>query len=160
MYKYFVTLIKQFKNTNENNKTIVYNTIGAFIVKGGALAISLFTMPAYIRYFDNQQILGLWFTMLSVLSWVLTFDLGIGNGLRNHLVPALVKRDQIKIKKYVASAYLVIGTVVILSIVFSIIFFRFINWNTIFNISSNIVSKNVSADQNQLEILHLIESVL
>lgn len=141
MIKYIISLKNKFKNTNENNKAIVYNTFGAFLVKGGALVISLFIMPAYMRYFGNQQILGLWFTILSVLSWVLTFDLGIGNGLRNHLVPALVNKDQIKIKKYVSSAYFVIGAVVILSIVFSTIFFRFINWNTIFNISSDIVSK-------------------
>lgn len=141
MIKYILSLKNKFINTNENNKTIVYNAFGAFLVKGGALVISLFTMPAYIRYFGNQQILGLWFTLLSVLSWVLTFDLGIGNGLRNHLVPALVNKDQIKIKKYVSSAYFVIGAVVILSIIFSIIFFRFINWNTVFNISSDLVSK-------------------
>lgn len=136
--------IKRFKNklinTNENNKAIVYNTIGAFLVKGGALVISLFTMPAYMRYFDSQQILGLWFTILSVLSWVLTFDLGIGNGLRNHIVPALVNKDQIKIKKYVSSAYVVIGAVVLLSIGLSKILFKFINWNIIFNIPHEIVS--------------------
>lgn len=136
--------IKRFKNklinTNENNKAIVYNTIGAFLVKGGALVISLFTMPAYMKYFDSQQILGLWFTILSVLSWVLTFDLGIGNGLRNHIVPALVNKDQIKIKKYVSSAYVVIGAVVLLSIGLSKILFKFINWNIIFNIPHEIVS--------------------
>lgn len=143
MNKYIVKLKKQFKDTNENNKAIVYNTIGAFIVKGGALVISLFTMPAYIRYFDNQLILGIWFTMLSVLSWILTFDLGIGNGLRNHLVPALVKRDQIKIKKYISSAYAVVGIIVLLSLVSSTVIFRFIDWNTIFNVPSDIVSTKV-----------------
>lgn len=141
MRKYIVGIKNKFKNTNENNKAIIYNTIGAFLVKGGALVISLSTMPAYMRYFDNQQILGLWFTILSVLSWILTFDLGIGNGLRNHLVPALVSKDQIKIKKYISSAYVVIGVVVLFSIGLSRLFFRFINWNTIFNISNDIVSR-------------------
>lgn len=130
-------------NTDENNKSIFYNAVGAFIVRGGALAISLFIMPAYMKYFDNQQILGLWFTLLSVLSWILTFDLGIGNGLRNHLVPSLVNKDQIKTKKYISSAYVVIGVVVLLSISLSSIIFRFINWNTIFNISHTIVSKEI-----------------
>ncbi|WP_313167463.1 hypothetical protein [Streptococcus parasuis] len=143
MNKYIVKLKKQFKDTNENNKAIVYNTVGAFIVKGGALVISLFTMPAYIRYFDNQLILGLWFTMLSVLSWVLTFDLGIGNGLRNHLVPALVKSDQVKIKKFISSAYVVVGIIVLFSLVLSAVFFRFIDWNIIFNVPNDIVSTKV-----------------
>lgn len=143
MKEYIYKLSNKWKNTDENNKTIVYNTIGSFIIKGGAFVISLFTIPAYMRYFDNQQILGLWFTILSVLSWVLTFDLGIGNGLRNHLVPAIVIRDQIKIKKYISSAYIVIGVIVLLSISLSIILISIIDWNTVFNISSNIISKEI-----------------
>lgn len=138
---YLNRIKKSILNTNENNKEIICNALGAFLVKGGALVISLFTMPAYMRYFDNQLILGLWFTILSVLSWILTFDLGIGNGLRNHLVPALVNKDQTRIKKYISSAYVVIGAIVILSICLSVLLFRFINWNIIFNISSDIVSE-------------------
>ena len=138
-------LIRRIKskitNISENNKEVIFNILGAFIVRGGALIVSLFTMPAYIRYFNNKQILGLWFTILSVLSWILTFDLGIGNGLRNHLVPALVEKDQDRIKKFISSAYVIIGAVVFFSIALSIVVFRFINWNIIFNIPDNVVSK-------------------
>jgi len=138
----YISRIKaRILDTNENNKTILCNVIGAFIVKGGALIVSLLTMPAYLRYFNNQQILGLWFTILSVLSWILTFDLGVGNGLRNHLVPAIVNKDEERIRKYISSAYLVIGAIVLISISLAAIFFRFIKWNIIFNISNNIVSQ-------------------
>lgn len=141
MVNYITKLKSKIFNTNENNKAILYNVLGAFVIKGGALVISLFTMPAYMRYFDNQQILGLWFTILSVLSWILSFDLGIGNGLRNHLVPTLVDKDHIKAKKYISSAYIVIGAIVFVSICLSTVIFRFINWNIIFNIPNSIVSK-------------------
>ncbi len=139
--KLYIKKIKnKILNANENNKEIIFNTLGAFLVRGGALVVSLFTMPAYIRYFNNQQILGLWFTILSVFSWILTFDLGIGNGLRNHLVPALVDKDQDRIKKYISSAYVIIGTIVLFSIALLTVVFRFINWNIIFNIPNNVVS--------------------
>lgn len=143
MLDYIIRKLNKLKSNNENNKTIIYNTIGAFIVKGGALVISLFTMPAYIKYFDNQQILGLWFTMLSVLSWVLTFDLGIGNGLRNYLVPALVKRDKVNVKRYISSAYAIVGIIVFFALLSSVVIFRFVNWNIIFNVPDDIVSKKV-----------------
>lgn len=133
--------MKMFNNSDHNSQLVIKNTVGALLVKGGSLIISLFTMPAYIRYFDNQQILGIWFTMLSVLSWVLTFDLGIGNGLRNHLVPAIVSKNNIHIKKYISSAYVVIGTIVLVSIVLSTLIFKFIDWNIVFNIPNNIVPK-------------------
>lgn len=138
-----IQIKNKLNNINGKNKVILNNIIGSFTIKGMGLVLSLFTMPAYIRYFDNQQVLGLWFTMLSVLSWILTFDLGIGNGLRNHLVPAIVSKDNIQIKKYISSAYICIGLVVILGIILAMSTFGFINWNTIFNIDKNIVSQRV-----------------
>jgi len=142
MVRYILSLLEKFRNTNVNNRTIFYNTLGAFLVKGAALIVSLFTMPSYMRYFEDQQILGLWFTILSVLSWVLTFDLGIGNGLRNQLVPVLVKKDTPKIKKYISSAYCIVGLIVLVSLIGSAPFFSFIDWNRIFNISNDIVPKD------------------
>ena len=38
------------------DKIIYKNAAGAFAVKGFALLVSFFTLPAYMRYFDNQQI--------------------------------------------------------------------------------------------------------
>lgn len=133
----------KIKNINENNRTIIYNSLGAFIVKGGAIIVALFTMPAYIRYFDDQVILGLWFTILSVLTWVLAFDLGIGNGLRNRLVPTFVNKNFLLSKKYISSAYIILSIIVFFTILCSTIVFKFINWNNIFNIPENTVSKEV-----------------
>lgn len=138
-----IKMKKRLRNTNENNKVIINNVMGTFIIKGLALLLSLFTMPAYIRYFNNQQVLGLWFTMLSVLSWILTFDLGIGNGLRNHLVHAFVNKDKNEAKKYISSAYICVGTVALVGITIAITIFKFINWNIIFNVSESLVNKNV-----------------
>ena len=49
---------QKFQNLSPNNKIVLKNTVGAFLVKGGALLISLFTTPAFIRYFNNNAILG------------------------------------------------------------------------------------------------------
>lgn len=141
MLKIIIKLKNKILKTNKNNKTILYNTLGAFIVRGGALLISLLTMPAYMIYFGNQQILGLWFTVLAVLSWILTFDLGIGNGLRNRLVGTLLADDKLKTKKYISSAYGIVGLIVLALTAASLVGFKFINWNIIFNISENIVSR-------------------
>ncbi|MDR4925440.1 hypothetical protein [Peribacillus simplex] len=138
-----VNIFSKIKSSDTKNKSIINNVIASFIIQGGAIVVSLLTFPAYISYFDNQQVLGLWFTILSVLTWVLTFDLGIGNGLRNHLVEPLVTNDLIKIKKYISSAYLIVGSMVVILLIASFIIFPFINWNTVFNISSEVISKDV-----------------
>lgn len=133
-------LATRFKNLSSKNKVILKNTIGAFVVKGFALIVSLLTTPAYIKYFKNDAVLGVWYTLLSVLIWFLNFDLGIGNGIRNNLVEAFSNNDRLEAKRIISSglfsvllvsAFLVIGGVVL-------IFFCDLNW--LFNISSNVIS--------------------
>ncbi len=131
----------KLKNIDDDSKVILRNSIMAFIVKGGALVVSLFTMPAFMRYFDDQQVLGVWFTLLSVLTWILSFDLGIGNGLRNKLVEAFTKNLRDEAKNYISSAYFTIGMVVAVVTAIGLIVAQFINWNSIFNISTETISQ-------------------
>lgn len=134
-------LIKKFSSLSGNNRDVLSNVLGAFIVKGMALVVSLFTMPAYMRFFNDEVALGLWFTILSVLSWILNFDLGIGNGLRNKLTVTLTTGNTAESKKYLSSAYISIGALcAILSAVFMIVS-PFVNWNSVFNIKESIVPK-------------------
>lgn len=129
-----------YQMNNEKDKQVARNMLGALMIKGFALFISLFTMPAYIRYFDNQVVLGLWFTVLSVMSWILSFDFGIGNGLRNKLVESIVRNDKKEIKEYISSAYVIIGGIVIVVIFLGITLSGYIDWNKVFNISKNVIS--------------------
>lgn len=136
----FMTKLNKIIN-NEKDKQVFKNILGALVIKGGALLISLLTMPAYIRYFDDEVILGLWFTVLSVMSWILSFDFGIGNGLRNKLVESIEKKDKKEIKEYISSAYVIIGGIVIIVTFLGIIIFKYLDWNSVFNIPKNVVSE-------------------
>lgn len=136
---------KKWDDISENNKIVLKNVMGAFLVKGLGVIVSLFTMPAYIRFFNNDIVLGLWFTVLSVLHWILNFDFGIGNGLRNHLSEELAKNNILKAKKYISSAYVSIGIVCALVIIVFTGIFHFIDWNKVFNIEEHLVSKTALA---------------
>jgi O-antigen/teichoic acid export membrane protein len=133
--------IKKLRSLSENSRIVLRNVVGAFTVKGLSLLISLFTMPAYLDFFDNQTALGLWFTVLSVLNWMLNFDFGIGNGLRNHLTKRLAEKNYPEAKRYVSSAYLSIGGVCLAALVIFLAVFGIIPWNTVFRIDSAIVSE-------------------
>lgn len=121
------------------DKIIYKNAAGAFIVKGLALLVSFFTLPAYMRYLDNQQILGLWFTLISVLIWILNFDLGIGNGLRNHLAAALAKKDMPSAQKYISSGYFVLGGLVAVLTLAGWLIIPYIGWNKFFNVAPKVI---------------------
>ncbi len=75
-------------------------------VKGGALVVSLLTTPALIRYFDQNEVLGLWYTLLSVILWVLHLDLGVGNGLRNRLTQELSEGDRAGARRTLSAGFL------------------------------------------------------
>lgn len=128
-----------FKIKDENSKNILFNIIGAFFVKGGAMIVSLFTVPAYMHYFNDESMLGVWFTIVAIFQSVLSFDLGIGNGLRNRLIEVLAKKDWDGVKSYISSAYWILGVVSVTIGIFIEYLVGFFNWNSIFNITSDII---------------------
>lgn len=138
-----IDIVKKVKAANTQNKRLLSNIAFSVLVKGGALLVSLCTLPAYLRFFEKQEVLGLWFTALSVLSWILTFDLGIGNGLKNHLIEAFANKDIEKAKRYISSAYVITGISVLFISTTGYFLFRFVDWNRIFNISEKVVPTNL-----------------
>jgi O-antigen/teichoic acid export membrane protein len=80
--------------------------------------------------------LGVWFTLLSILQWILIFDFGLGNGLRNRIVPFIILQDHESIRKYISSSYYILGLISILALILGISSVYVLNWNEIFNIST------------------------
>lgn len=134
-----MNLLKKIKS-NDNTEIIVKNTVLSGAVKGGSLLISLFTTPAYMHFFNNNEVLGVWFTLLSVLSWILNCDMGIGNGLRNNLVYAIHDKDWNKVKKYISSSYLFMAFIGCIILAIVLIIGKFVSWNKVFNISQDLIS--------------------
>lgn len=154
-------IIKAFKKiksllNNKDNKTIFMNIINAFLIKGGAIIVSFLTLPAYLKYFEGEQVLGFWFTILSVLTWIFVFDLGIGNGLRNNLVKPLLKNQYHQVRKFISSAYIGIGLLISVIYVIFLLVYRIINWNIFFNIPL----ETISSGTLELAILILFSSIM
>lgn len=162
-----MNLIEKLKS-KDNTGIVLRNALMATMVKGGSLFIALFTTPAYMHFFNNDEVLGVWFTLLSVLSWILNCDMGIGNGLRNHLVYAINEKDWDKAKKYISSSYLFLsgtGAIILLLVVGA---GNFVNWNRIFNIQPELVDTDTMTKAIQILlasivlqlILRLVTSIL
>lgn len=126
--------------SDKDEKNLIINIAMAFAVKGVSLFISLFSMPLYIKYFDNDEVLGLWYTILSLLHWIVICDLGMGNGLRNKLTEALALNDKQKAKRYISSTYVALCIVIIPILLVGFILFQFVDFNTFFNVDSITVS--------------------
>jgi len=135
-------IVYSLKGLSVNSKLLVKNVSGSFVIKGIAIIIGLFTMPAYMSYFSNQTVLGVWFTLISILNWILSFDLGIGNGLRNNLVRVLAEKNHEGIRKYISSAYIILGFISSTIAIIGYVCLEFINWNNVLGISPEVVSNS------------------
>ena len=127
------------------DRIIAKNILAAFIIKGGSLVVSLATVPAFMHYFSDNSVLGVWYTLLSVMTWMLSFDLGIGNGLRNRLVATLGDGDRKECKALVSSAYASVGGICLAFAAVLGILIPFLNWNDIYGIDASLIDNGTLA---------------
>jgi len=104
--------------------SVVYKLLG--------VAISFIAIPLMIRYLGNERY-GIWSTMLSIFSWIVLFDVGIGNGLRNKLTESLAKGNIEDAKRYVSTGYIALGAISFFLFVVFIVCSQYINWQVVFN---------------------------
>ena len=125
----------KFKNVND---AILYKNISsAVIYKGIAIVVSMLSTPLYIDFINDHEVLGIWFTILSLLQWMSIFDVGIGNGLRNNIVSCLQMGDKRELKRYISSGYIVLGGIVALLIFILFFVVALCDWNAVLNISAH-----------------------
>lgn len=127
-------LVGLFKgDVNLSNSKIVLKNIGfGILFKPISILLSFIITPITISLLGNS-IYGLWATILSIISWISFFDVGIGNGLRNHLSTAISKKDYDSAKQYIATGYIVIIFISIFLIGILTLFAYFFDWKAILN---------------------------
>ena len=67
---------KLAKNRLAKNR-LAKNIAGNYIMKILAMIVSFFLTPAYMNFFYSNKVLGMWFTLVAILNWIMMFDFGI-----------------------------------------------------------------------------------
>lgn len=129
------------KNYLLSNKFLLGKSFGTMFMKGLYMIIQILIMPSYLSFLGNSSLSGLWLTIVSLISWMVCFDFGIGNGLRTELVTLLAKDNPRHTKEYISTSYFVISCVVIFMIIGGSIVIFSVSVNKLFNISENIISE-------------------
>ena len=126
------------KFSNTRNKMLTTNILYSSILKIISLSTSLLIVPITINYL-NKEVYGIWMTITSILFWINTFDIGLGNGMRNYLTEAISQKDYSLGKRYISTTLslltliaLVIGGVVLVPLL-TIDFNKFFNTEAISN---------------------------
>ncbi|MBP0987847.1 MAG: hypothetical protein J6S92_06165 [Oscillospiraceae bacterium] len=123
-------LIHQLKS-----RALVRNSIVSGFLKPLSMLLSYAYVPIVLHYL-GEEMYGAWTTILSVLSWISYFDIGIGNGLRNKLTESIALKETDRSKKLVSSAYLMLAAVVLAAGTVMITVSAFLNWNRILGLTT------------------------
>lgn len=102
------------------------------LFKAGAVLASFVSIPIMIRYLGVEQF-GVWSTILSVMTWLVLFDLGIGNGLKNCVSQALAENNRVEASRYISAGYTLIGGIAILLWFLSFFATYYVPWLRVFN---------------------------
>jgi O-antigen/teichoic acid export membrane protein len=105
---------------------------GSFVLKVLAVGSSFLTLPIMVRYLGQEQF-GIWSTLLSLVTWIVFFDLGVGNGLRNKVAESLAKNQVDRVASYISSGYSLIGLISIALFLSMMVASFIIPWQSVFN---------------------------
>lgn len=118
--------------TNSRNKMLFLNILFSGFLKIVGLLTSLVIVPITINYLNNE-VYGIWMTITSILYWITTFDIGLGNGMRNYLAEALATNDKKLGKKYISTTMLLLSLIALSMAIVLLYPLITINFNSFFN---------------------------
>jgi len=105
---------------------------GSALYKVGAIGATFLAMPIMIKYLGVEQF-GIWATMLTLITWVMLFDLGIGNGLKNKVSESLAQENTEQAVGYISTAYGLIGAISFALFSLFLVASFWIPWQVVFN---------------------------
>jgi O-antigen/teichoic acid export membrane protein len=111
------------------------NILAAFIIKGLGICTGLVLLPLTINYLTPEKY-GIWITLSSIIGWFSFFDIGLGNGLRNHFAQAIAENKKTLAKTYVSTTYAILIIIVSIVLTSFLIVNHFLNWNNILNVKT------------------------
>ncbi len=128
--------MSKFLEKFKKNSTVKH-MIGSGFLKLVSLVINLLYVPIVLSFLGVEKY-GVWSTILTILSWVSYFDIGIGNGLRNKLTEAISEGRKEDCRRLVSSAYVFIAVIMGALLILGIVVAQFVNWDKILGVKNGI----------------------
>lgn len=119
---------------NIENNNLKLNIIFNFFLKGISIGINFLLIPLMLRYLDNEEY-GVWILILSITGWIYTFDIGIGNGLKNKISQYLVLKKYNEIKRFIITSYIVVSIISFIIFIILFISLKYFNLHDYLNIN-------------------------
>ena len=123
---------KTFHIKDTRNRMLRNNILFSGILKIISLSTSLLIVPITINYLNNE-IYGIWMTITSVLFWINTFDIGLGNGMRNYLTGAISSKDYNLGRRYISTTLILLAVIALTMAIIISVPMSILDFNQFFN---------------------------
>jgi O-antigen/teichoic acid export membrane protein len=127
--------LKSDDKRSEKAKINIFYSIG---IKGVSVLTYLLLVPITLKYLNPTEY-GIWLTLSSILMWINTFDIGLGNGLRNKLTEVVAKNDWVLARAYISTTFSILTIIMFCVFVLFMIINYFLNWYSILNVPMSLV---------------------
>ncbi|WP_291599952.1 oligosaccharide flippase family protein [Bacteroides sp.] len=129
-------ICKWFSSDDKRTSKIKKNVVASIVFKGVDILVYLVLVPLTLGYLDAYEY-GIWLTLNSILLWINSFDIGLGNGLRNKLAIAVAKGDYTLGRIYVSTTFY--SLIIIMLFLFAITYFCCISidWYSVLNVNED-----------------------
>lgn len=114
------------------NKIQKKNILFGITFKGLSIFLNFILVPILIFFLGKVEY-GVWITVFSITNWIFTFDLGIGQGLRNKLTESLSENNSKKASKVISTAYIFISIFSLVLLFLGALIIFFIDFQSLFN---------------------------
>lgn len=128
------SIISKFTSGDKRTAKAKKNIVASLGVKFVDSLVYFLLVPVTLGYLNAYEY-GIWLTLSSILMWVNTFDVGLGNGLRNRLAEAMAKDDKELGRAYVSTTFFMLVAIVVVAIALMTITSGFIDWHGILGVS-------------------------
>jgi O-antigen/teichoic acid export membrane protein len=123
-------LIERYSKSSGRSKEAARNIVLSFFAKVFSVISSMLIVPLTIHYVNPTQY-GIWLTLSSIIGWILLFDFGLGNGLRNKFAEAMADEDKDLARQYVSTTYFTLGIIMLVLFIVIAAINQFVNWSDI-----------------------------
>ena len=115
---------------SERTVKVKKNIVLLGIMKVVSIFCGLLIVPLTLNYLSPTEY-GVWLTLSSIVGWLVYFDVGLGNGLRNRFAEALAVGDTHLARIYVSTTYFLIALIVGSGLILFLGINHFLDWHKI-----------------------------
>ena len=131
-----------------NTRTINYKkqVSYSFVYKILSVFFSFLIVRFMLQYL-GIELYGVWSVLLVLISWIIFFDFGIANGIKNKVSQSLANDDILSARQYISTGYIALFIFVL--VIYLLFFIINLVYNLKIDINSRIIDSRRENDNNK-----------